>query len=143
MIRFVIFTWPGSSIHTQLHPFNSQTPMLKVGLCSYSDAEKWVIHSGTYSREVVSCVGVMDESPPYVLNTASNMLLSDAPKFSPSLDPKRGRDRLSSLNHHFISVGEMLNSLGYWDNKSRNNGFEASVVPKLPILDYTSSLLLS
>lgn len=85
----------------------------------------------------------MDESPPYVLNTANSMLLSDAPKFSPGLDPKGRRDRLSSLNHHFISVGEMQNSLGCSDNKSRNNGFEASVVPELPILDYTSSLLLS
>lgn len=113
MIRFVFYMTRKQHPYTQLHPFNSQTPVLKeIRLCSYSGAlRNEVIHSGTLGREVVSCVGVMDDHSLCIkANTASHMLLSDTPNSSPSLNQEAGETGF--LNHHFISVGEMQDSLG-------------------------------
>lgn len=62
MIRFGIFERsPRRSIHTQLHP-----PTLKVGLCSYPDAENDFFFQEPEIREVVHAQGGEGTSSPCV-----------------------------------------------------------------------------
>lgn len=130
MIRFGIFERsPRRSIHTQLHP-----PTLKVGLCSYPDAENDFFFQEPEIREVVHAQGGEGTSSPCVgVNHPSNLLFCAAPTFSPNLSLRGGRSKLPSMNQ-FVSERKTRSFLGCWADESRHNSPGASVVPKLPTI---------
>lgn len=130
MIRFGIFERsPRRSIHTQLHP-----PTLKVGLCSYPDAEKWLFLSGTWNQRSRSCPGRWgDVLSMCWSNPPSNLLFCAAPTFSPNPSLRGRRSKLPSMNQ-FVSERKTRSFLGCWADESRHNSPGASVVPKLPTI---------